>query len=181
MHLLKEWRSGGGRRNTVVKRLKKRWSRLYKSGWEEITGKASLSGPAWKRGEMVWCSITGHLIVFHEGTQRHTHKHTACGDESEDQALMRERSRGRLKHVCVHWSVVWVVFVPVWIYCSGCGCAPKGFRDFWVTHECSPQSAGSWLSCLSSSRWSWVWAPHWPGTQMMQLPPRCLSGPLGFW
>lgn len=48
-------------------------------------------------------------------------------------------------------------------------------------HECLPQSAVSWLSCLSSSRWFWVWAPRWPGTQMMRLHPRCLFGPLGFW
>lgn len=70
---------------------------------------------------------------------------------------------------------------PACVYVCACGCVCECFRDLRVTHECSPQSAGSWLSCLSSSRWFWVWAPRRPGTQTMQPPLRCLSGPLGIW
>lgn len=62
-----------------------------------------------------------------------------------------------------------------------CGYVCECFSFLTVMHWCSPQSAESWLSCLSSSRWFWVWAPQWPGTQMRQLRLRRPSGPLGIW
>lgn len=41
----------------------KRWRGLYKSRWKEIKEKGSQSGLAWRREELVWCSITGQLIL----------------------------------------------------------------------------------------------------------------------
>ncbi len=144
----------------------KRWRGLYKSRWKEIKEKGSLSGLAWRREELVWCSITGQLIVCPEWTLWVCTHVWMC---------LCLREGGSLKptpvmfcHVC---SVRACLYSCVYMWVC--------MWDLKVTHECSPQSAGSWLSCLSSSRWFWVWAPRWPGTQMTQLHPRCPSGPLG--
>lgn len=103
----------------------------------------------------------------------------ACVDECAHQYLMREGYRGSPKPKPVKFCHKLYLCLPVFMYVLWV--CIRVFRDLKVTHECSPQSAGSWLSCLSSSRWSWVWAPRWPGRQTMQLRPRYLSGPLGIW
>lgn len=160
---LQNWKEDGWGRG----KGRGRWRGLYKSTWrenqEEGAGVAVWS--CWVNGGREGVAGGELLTVYIRGWQRTAPPPHAC--ERLDTWLVRHS-------VCVR---VYVCVFGVQM----CELLFLRERESQQPRECSPRSAGSWLSCLSSSRWFWVLAPRWPGTQMTRLRPRRPSGPPGIW